>query len=302
MEYKCGYVAVLGKPNAGKSSLVNALVGEKVAIVSSKPQTTRNNILGILTRENYQLILVDTPGIHKAKNQLDKYMMKNVRSAIGGAYLNVYLIDATKPLGEEEFNYIKSLSEKEIPVVVCLTKIDLISRENCLPTLDKLSQIKNIKEIIPISSMKNKNLHELTEKMLEFIPSSPVKNFEFDEDYYTDKSVKFIASEIIREKALYNLEKEIPHGVSVVITIFNEKKDLTVIEADLICEKNSHKGMIIGSHGSMLRKIGESARIELEQLLGTKVLLKLWVRVKENWREQQNNLNDFGYNPNNVNF
>lgn len=298
MKYKFGYIAILGRPNAGKSTLVNNLVGEKVAIVSPKPQTTRNNILGILTKENYQLVLIDTPGIHKSKNALDKYMMKNVRSAQSGSSVNVYLIDSTKQIQEQELEYIKNLKEKEqSPLIVAISKVDLIRQLDILPIIDKLSKIKEIDEIVPISSVKGKNTKELIDTILKYLPESDVKNFEYDEDYYTNKSLRFIASETIREKALYFLQDEIPHGISVDIVNFEEKEKIVIIDADIICEKESHKSIIIGKKGSMLKNIGEKARIELENLTGKKVLLKLFVKTKKNWRENTNLLTEFGYKP-----
>ncbi|MBO5884996.1 MAG: GTPase Era, partial [Clostridia bacterium] len=213
-EYKCGYISILGRPNAGKSTLVNCLVGEKVAITSPKPQTTRNNILGIVTKEFYQLILVDTPGIHKSKNALDKYMMKNVRSAMSGANVNLYLIDVTKKLSEQEIDYIKNIKTKnDVPLIVVASKIDLIRYEEVLPILAKLGEVSEIDEIVPVSSLKNKNTEELVNCVLKYLEPSPVKNFEYDEDYYTNKSLSFIASETIREKTLYFLQEEIPHGI-----------------------------------------------------------------------------------------
>ena len=298
MKYKFGYIAILGRPNAGKSTLVNNLVGEKVAIVSPKPQTTRNNILGILTKENYQLVLIDTPGIHKSKNALDKYMMKNVRSAQSGASVNVYLIDSTKAISEQELDYIKNLKAKEeTPLIVVISKVDLIRQLDILPIIDKLSKIKEIDEIVPISSIKGKNTKELLDTILKYLPESDYKNFEYDEDYYTNKSLRFIASETIREKALYFLQDEIPHGISVDIVNFEEKERIVVIDADIICEKESHKSIIIGKKGSMLKNIGEKARVELENLTGKKVLLKLFVKTKKNWRENTNLLTEFGYKP-----
>lgn len=295
-EYKCGYISILGRPNAGKSTLVNCLVGEKVAITSPKPQTTRNNILGIVTKEFYQLILVDTPGIHKSKNALDKYMMKNVRSAMSGASVNLYLVDVTKKLSEQEIDYIKNVKLKnEVPLIVVLSKIDLLRYEEVLPILAQLAQVTEIDEIVPVSSLKNKNTSELVDCILKYLEPSPVKNFEYEEDYYTNKSLSFIASETIREKALYFLQEEIPHGISVTIINFEEKKDIVIIDADIVCEKDSHKSIIIGKQGSMLKKIGEKARAELERLVAKKVLLKLFVKTKKNWRENQNYLTEFGY-------
>ena len=296
MKYKFGYIAILGRPNAGKSTLVNNLVGEKVAIVSPKPQTTRNNILGIVTKENFQLVLIDTPGIHRTKNALDKYMMKSVRSAQSGANVIVYLFDATKKISDEEIEYIKKLKEKEeVPLIVVISKIDLIKQLDILPIIDKLSKVSEIDEIVPISSVKGKNLQELVDVVLKFLPESDVKNFEYDEDYYTNKSLKFIASETIREKALYFLQEEIPHGISVDIVNFEEKTNLVIIDADIICEKDSHKSIVIGKKGSMLKNIGEKARVGLENLTGKKVLLKLFVKTKKNWRENANLLTEFGY-------
>lgn len=298
MKYKFGYIAILGRPNAGKSTLVNNLVGEKVAIVSPKPQTTRNNILGIFTKENYQLVLIDTPGIHKSKNALDKYMMKNVRSAQSGASVNVYLLDATKVISEQELDYIKNLKDKEeVPLIVAISKVDLIKQLDILPIIDRLSKVSEIDDIVPISSIKGKNTKELVDTILKYLPESDYKNFEYDEDYYTNKSLRFIASEIIREKALYFLQDEIPHGISVDIVNFEEKAKIVVIDADIICEKESHKSIIIGKKGSMLKNIGEKSRVELENLTGKKVLLKLFVKTKKNWRDNTNLLTEFGYKP-----
>ena len=296
MEYKFGYVAVLGRPNAGKSTLINSLVKNKVAIVSPKPQTTRNNILGILTEENYQIVFVDTPGIHKSKNALDKFMMKNVRSAIGGADVMVYLFDCTKKLSSDELEYIKNLKQKnEGKLIVVLSKIDLVQKSNLLPLLAKLGEIREIDDIIPLSSVKNQNTKELIDAILNYLPTSAQKNFAYDEDYYTDKSLKFIVSELIREKALLSLNQEIPHGITVNIVKFEEKPNLVVIEADIVCEKDSHKSIIIGKHGSMLKNIGQSARVDIQNLVDKKVLLQLFVKTKKNWRESTNFLTEFGY-------
>ena len=265
MEYKFGYVAVLGRPNAGKSTLINNLVKNKVAIVSPKPQTTRNNILGILTEEDYQIVFVDTPGIHKSKNALDKFMMKNVRSAIGGADVMVYLFDCTKKLSYDELEYIKNLKQKnEGKLIVVLSKIDLVQKSNLLPLLAKLGEIREIDDIIPLSSVKNQNTKELIDAILNYLPKSQQKNFAYDEDYYTDKSLKFIVSELIREKALLSLNQEIPHGITVNIVKFEEKPNLVVIEADIVCEIDSHKSIIIGQHGSTLKKIEQSARHDIK--------------------------------------
>ena len=296
MKYKFGYIAVVGKPNAGKSTLVNFLTKNKVAIVSPKAQTTRNNILGILTTQTYQLVFIDTPGVHKSKNALDKFMNKNIRSAQSGADIIVYVIDATKKIGQEEIDYIKNLKQKfDVPVVVVLNKVDIFKKENLLPMISVLAQSCSVDEILPISAKQGENTEKLLNLFLDFLPGSEQKNFAYDEDYYTDKSLKFIISEIVREKPLYYLNDEIPHGISVNITNFTQKPNLCVVEADIICERDSHKSIIIGKKGSMIKKIGESARKDIEDITQTQVLLKLFVKVKKDWRENLNFLTEFGY-------
>lgn len=299
MTYKSGYVSLVGKANAGKSTLINALIGEKVAIVSPKPQTTRNNIMGILTKDNYQLVFVDTPGIHTSKNALDKYMMKNVRSAIGGSDIVVYLIDGSKKLYDDELKYIENLVSKENPVIVAITKVDILKYEKVYPMLARLSEIKGIKEIIPLSSLQKRNLDVLENAILKLLPESETKNFLFNEDEYTDKSVRFLVAEIIREKALYLYDKEIPHGLAIEVVKFDEQESIANIDIDIICERDSHKAIIIGKKGYKLKELGEQARKAIEELLQKKVMLKLFVKTKKNWRNNQNELNDFGYNEKN---
>lgn len=299
MTYKSGYVSLVGKANAGKSTLINALIGEKVAIVSPKPQTTRNNIMGILTKDNYQLVFVDTPGIHTSKNALDKYMMKNVRSAIGGSDIVVYLIDGSKKLYDDELKYIENLVSKENPVIVAITKVDILKYEKVYPMLARLSEIKGIKEIIPLSSLQKRNLDVLENAILKLLPESETKNFLFNEDEYTDKSVRFLVAEIIREKALYLYDEEIPHGLAIEVVKFDEQESIANIDIDIICERDSHKAIIIGKNGYKLKELGEQARKAIEELLQKKVMLKLFVKTKKNWRNNQNELNDFGYNEKN---
>ncbi|MCI7003046.1 MAG: GTPase Era [Clostridia bacterium] len=299
MTYKSGYVSLVGKANAGKSTLINALIGEKVAIVSPKPQTTRNNIMGILTKDNYQLVFVDTPGIHTSKNALDKYMMKNVRSAIGGSDIVVYLIDGSKKLYDDELKYIENLVSKENPVFVAITKVDILKYEKVYPMLARLSEIKGIKEIIPLSSLQKRNLDVLENAILKLLPESETKNFLFNEDEYTDKSVRFLVAEIIREKALYLYDEEIPHGLAIEVVKFDEQESIANIDIDIICERDSHKAIIIGKKGYKLKELGEQARKAIEELLQKKVMLKLFVKTKKNWRNNQNELNDFGYNEKN---
>lgn len=277
--FRAGFVALIGKPNAGKSSLTNALVGEKVSIISSKPQTTRDNILGIISGEDFQIVLVDTPGVHHSKNSLDKQMMKNVRSAIAGVDLILYLVDGTKEIDEEEKDYINHLQGEKI---VVRTKIDLKGQ-------------KEFSSDIEISALQGKNIDKLKQLILEKLPSYKEKHYIYDPDYYTDKSVKFLIAEEIREKALNLLHQEIPHGIAVEIIKFEEKEDIINVDADIVCEQERHKGMIIGKGGSVLKEIGKYARIYSESLLGKKVFLKLFVRVESDWRNKPQKLKNLGY-------
>lgn len=277
--FKVGYVAVVGRPNAGKSSFVNALVGEKVAIISSKPQTTRDNILGIVSGDDYQIVLVDTPGIHHSKNSLDKAMMKNVRSAVSGVDLILYLIDGTTQPDDEEFEYIDHL---EIPTLVIRTKIDLKGQ-------------KEFKSDYEISSLTGENIDKLKNEILSRLPEYEFQNYIFDKDYYTDKSVKFLIAEEIREKALNLLHQEVPHGIAVEIIRFDEKDDIVGIDADIVCEQERHKGMIIGKGGSTLKIMGSEARKFAEHLLDKKVVLKLFVKVEKDWRNKPQKIKNLGY-------
>lgn len=277
--YSFGYVGVIGKTNAGKSSLVNALVGQKVAIVTNRPQTTRDNILGVLNGENYQVVLVDTPGVHRSKNKLDKKMMKNVRSAISGVDLILYLADGTKPLDEEEEEYYAHLPQ---PKVLVKTKIDK-------------KGLKNFDADFEISSLNGTGLEDLKNYIIDKMPKSETKNFPFEEDDYTDKSLRFIVAEEIRQNALNILEDEIPHGIAVEIERFEEKENLTIIEAVLVVEEERHKGIVIGKGGKTLKIIGQKAREFAEELLGNKVLLKIFVKVDKDWRNSDNSLKKFGY-------
>lgn len=267
---KCGYVAVLGQPNAGKSSLVNFLVGEEVAIVSHRRQTTRNSIIGIRNGENYQMIFVDTPGIHHSKNQLDKYMMKNVRSAIAGADVVLYLFDGTKQLEEEELEYIENLKTKTDNLILVQTKAD--KKQEILPPKG-----------IEVSVANGLNIETLLNQIIALLPENQQV---YDEDLYTDKSVSFLIAEKIRGFLLNNIDKEIPHGIAVEITNFQETTDMVSIDADIICEREQHKGIVIGKGGSVLKKLGQETREYVENLLEKKCVLKLFVKVDKDWRDK----------------
>lgn len=280
--YKFGYVAILGKPNAGKSTLINYLVGMKLAIVSQKPQTTRDNILGIYTSKNSQLVFIDTPGIHKATSHLDKFMMKNVRTAKAGADVVLYLLDSSIAPDPDEIEHIEKMKADGINLVVAGSKLDKKKVDfDC---------------DVYFSALTGENIPLLIEKILKFIPSSKTKNFLYDADEVTDKSVKFIISEYIRESALKQLKKEIPHGIAVVVTKFEETPKIANIEAEIVCEKPNHKGIIIGKGGATLKAIGIESRTNAEQLLGKKVMLSLFVKVEEGWKDKPNKLTGLGYN------
>lgn len=280
--YKFGYVAILGKPNAGKSTLINYLVGMKLAIVSPKPQTTRDNILGIYTSKNSQLVFIDTPGIHKATSHLDKFMMKNVRTAKAGADVVLYLLDSSVAPDPDEIEHIEKMKADGINLVVAGSKLDKKKVDfDC---------------DVYFSALTGENVPLLIEKILKFIPSSKTKNFLYDADEVTDKPVKFIISEYIRESALKQLKKEIPHGIAVVVTKFEETPKIANIEAEIVCEKPNHKGIIIGKGGATLKAIGIESRANAEQLLGKKVMLSLFVKVEEGWKDKPNKLTGLGYN------
>lgn len=274
---KCGYVAVLGLPNAGKSSLVNRLVGEEVAIVSKRIQTTRNNILGICNGKNFQIVFIDTPGIHHSKNKLDRFMMKNVRNAITTADVILYLVDSGKIVSDEEKDYIKMLKSKAEKVIVVLTKSDK-------------KAVVDMGGDISISVKENINLDKLINLIVEKLPTGDAI---FDEDEYTDKSIKFLVCEHIRGRLLDILDNEIPHGIAVVCEKLEEKENSVNMDILIILEKERHKGIVIGKGGKNLKDIGISARQYAENLFDKKVNIHLLVKVDENWRN--NNISEYGY-------
>lgn len=281
--YQSGYIAIVGKSNVGKSTLINELIGQKVAIVSPKKQTTRENIIGILTTEKYQLVFVDTPGIHKTKNKLEKLMMKNVREALASVDVVFYVVDSSKKLSEEEFYNIVRLAT-ETPTIVGISKNDLGESENQKDLIKKLSEIKELKGIIPFSTFEKYNLNLILQNILKLLPKTKEKNFYF-QNMYTDKSVRFLVGEIVREQAFLLLQDELPYGVATEITTFNEEESFAKIDVDLICEKPSHKNIIIGKGGAKIKEISTNSRITIEKLLNKKVMLTIWVKINKNWRQ-----------------
>lgn len=296
---KSGYIAILGKPNVGKSSLMNAIVGEKVSIVSPKAQTTRDKILGILTTSEVQMIFVDTPGVHAAKNQLGEYMSMAVKSAASDVDAIVIVLDATKMVSDSELEFIEQYLKKHLPLFLVINKTDLVSYDKIYPMLSKLAYLTRaeegrgaIKEIIPTSCRTGENIDVLKKylegEMLE-------GNCYFSPDEITDKSERYMICEIVREKALLYLQEEIPHGIGVYIQSYVVDGRLVNIEVDIVCEKDTHKAIIIGKDGDKLKQIGEKARLDIEHLLGMKVYLKLFVKVRANWRNKKSIVSELGY-------
>ncbi|WP_024834740.1 GTPase Era [Ruminiclostridium josui] len=293
MSYKSGFVSVIGRPNVGKSTLLNAITGQKIAIMSDKPQTTRNTIRGVITNEECQLILIDTPGIHKPKTKLGEYMVNVASETIKEVDLVLFLVEANAQPGAQDISIIQQLKQAKTPVFLILNKVDLINKEKLLTIIDSYNKLMDFKSIIPISALKNDGIDIIIKEALKHIPEGP--QF-FSEDMLTDQPEKVIAAEMIREKVLLNLDDEVPHGVGVEVTSFKEREDgLINIQATIYCEKSSHKGIIIGKQGNMLKKIGSAARYEIERLLDTKVFLELWVKVKPDWRNSDNMLKTLGY-------
>lgn len=292
--FKSGFVTLVGRPNVGKSTLMNTLVGEKLAIISSKPQTTRNKIQTILTTDNCQIIFTDTPGMHKAATHLGEYMMKSVDSALQGVDLVLYLVEPFEKIKESDRSILEKLKEVKATVFLLINKIDTVNKEELLKVIAAYSKEMNFAEIIPISALKAQNKEDLLAAIAKHLPVGPKY---FPEDMITDQPERVIVGEIIREKALYMLQDEIPHGIAVEVTSMKSRKDkaITDIEATVYCERESHKGIIIGKQGSMLKKIGASARYDIEKFIDGKVNLQLWIKVKKDWRNSDYLLKSFGY-------
>lgn len=291
--FKSGFVTIIGRPNVGKSTLTNKIMGEKLSIVSSKPQTTRNNIQTILTTDDYQIVFVDTPGIHKPKHKLGEYMVNSAKDAIKEVDLVLFLTNPDVEIGRGDRFILESLKGVEAPVFLVLNKMDENTQDRVAKTLAMYSKEFDFKEIIPISALKGKNVDTLLKLMVDNIKEGPKY---YPDDMITDVQERFVVSEIVREKALKTLRDEIPHGIAVDVIIMKKKPNGNYhIEVDLICEKDSHKGIIIGKDGQCLKKIGENSRYELERFLRAKVNIKTWVKVRKEWRDNQNLLKELGY-------
>ncbi|MBQ4353528.1 MAG: GTPase Era [Clostridia bacterium] len=291
---RTAFITIVGRPNVGKSTLMNQLLGEKVAIVSSKPQTTRNRIAGILTKGEDQFVFLDTPGVHRAKTKLGEFMMKTVRSSVGSADAVILIAEAGHPAGEIEKNLIGQIKKAELPSILVLNKIDLVNREKLAETIANYASLHDFDAVVPTCAESGKNVNEVLDEAAQFLYES---DWMFDEDSLTDQPERQIAAEIIREKILRTMSDEIPHGTAVVIEEFSEDDRMIRIRAEIYCEKQSHKGILVGKNGENLKRIGSFAREDMEAFFGVQVYLNLWVKVKEKWRDDQLSLNNFGFKP-----
>lgn len=292
--FKSGFVTLIGRPNVGKSTLMNQLIGQKIAITSDKPQTTRNRIQTVYTDERGQIIFLDTPGIHKAKNKLGEYMVSVAEHTMSEVDLILWLVEPTTFIGAGERHIAEQLQKVKTPVMLVINKIDTLkNQDEILTFIDAYKDICDFAEIVPVSALKAKNTDLMTELIFKYLPNGP--QF-YDEDTVTDQPMRQIAAELIREKALRLLDDEIPHGIAVTIEKMTERKNgLIDIEANIVCERDSHKGIIIGKGGSMLKKIGTAARVEIENLMDTRVNLQLWVKVRKEWRDSELYMKNYGY-------
>lgn len=297
---KSGFVTIIGRPNVGKSTLMNQLIGQKIAITSKKPQTTRNRIQTVYTDNSRgQIVFLDTPGIHQAKNKLGEYMVHVAENSLRDVDVILWLVEPSNYVGAGEQHIIKQLEKAKLPVILIINKIDTVEREKILEYIDTYRKIYDFDEIIPVSALRGTNLSDVIDSIYKYLPYGPMF---YDEDTVTDQPKRQIVAEIIREKSLHALEEEVPHGIAVVIESMKDRKkgNMTDIEATIVCERESHKGIIIGKGGAMLKKIGSNARFEIERLLERKVNLKLWVKVKKDWRDSDSLMKNFGYRKEDV--
>lgn len=293
MQTKTAMITIAGRPNVGKSTLTNYLVGEKIAIVSNKPQTTRNRICGIVTKENTQFVFVDTPGFHKPRTKLGDYMVNVTQSSISDVDLTILMVEPIASVGMQEQTLIEQLKAQKCPVILAINKIDSLPKEEILSVIEAYSQAYDFQSIIPVSAKTGDGVELLLQECEKYAVEGP---FLFPDDVTTDQPERQVMAEIIREKLLWCLDREIPHGTAVEITKFSERENGIIdIDATIYCEKANHKGIIIGKHGDMLKKISSMSRIDCERFMGTKVYLTTWVKVKENWRDSDFLVRNFGY-------
>ena len=298
-DFKSGFAAIIGRPNVGKSTLMNHLIGQKIAITSRKPQTTRNRIQTVYTSERGQIVFLDTPGIHKAKNKLGEYMVNVAQRTFQDADVILWLVEASDYIGAGERRIAQQLKRTKLPVILVMNKVDRVEKKEIPGYIEAYRKILDFAEIVPVSALRSVNLDTLLDCIFKYLPYGP--QF-YDEDTVTDQPQRQIVAEMIREKALRCLEEEIPHGIAVTIEQMKERPEggLVDIEATIICERDSHKGIIIGKQGAMLKKIGSQARAEIEKMLEEKVNLKLWVKVKKDWRDSDFLIKNFGYDKKEV--
>ena len=299
--FRSGFVAIIGRPNVGKSTLMNHLIGQKIAITSNKPQTTRNKIQTVYTCDEGQIVFLDTPGIHKAKNKLGEYMVQVAERTLKEVDAIMWLVEPSTFVGAGERHIAEQLQKVGVPVILIINKIDTVKKEELLPAIDTYRKICDFAEIIPCSALRGKNTQDIIPSIFKYLPYGP--QF-YDEDTVTDQPQRQIVAEMIREKALRSLEEEIPHGIAVSIEKMTERKSkggsICDIEATIICERDSHKGIIIGKGGQMLRRIGSQARRDIEDMLEEKVNLQLWVKVKKDWRDSDFMIKNFGYDKKDI--
>lgn len=291
--FKSGFITIIGRPNVGKSTLLNYLMGEKLSIVSSRPQTTRNNIQTILTRDNFQIVFVDTPGMHKPKHKLGEYMVKIAKDSMQDVDVVLFLTTPEGEINKADLHILEQLKHCNTKVFLVVNKIDENPADRVAKTLEEYTKVLDFKEIIPISAINGKNTEKLLELVVDQLPEGPMY---YPEDMITDQQERFIVMETIREKALRLLSQEVPHGIAVeILTMKKNENGSYLIEANMLCEKNSHKGIIIGKNGAMMKKISTYARQDIEKFLGCKVNLKIWVKVKSEWRDSAFVLKELGY-------
>ncbi len=290
--FKSGFVTLIGRPNVGKSTLMNHLIGQKIAITSKKPQTTRNRIRTVLTTEEGQIVFVDTPGIHKAKNKLGEYMVNTAEKTLNEVDVVLWLVEPVTYIGAGEKHIARQLKKVKTPVILVINKTDSVGKEDILHSITAYKDIYSFVEIVPVSARSGENTEELLKVVMKYLPYGP--QF-YDEDMVTDQPERQIVAELIREKALHSLNEEIPHGIAVAVDSMKRHGKVMHIDATIICERDSHKGIIIGKQGNMLKKIGSTARYEIEKMLDLQVNLKLWVKVKKDWRDSEYLMKNFGY-------